>query len=121
MIDWQRVALLREEVGEDGFALIVDLFLEEVSAVVAQLPDVVPEGREAACHFLKGGALNLGFSALAALCEEGERRAGLGLPVDAARIAALYGASRARFLAGPHPSDAAPEPERQSPACEEAG
>ena len=33
---------------------------------------------EADLHFLKGAALNLGFSEFAALCQDGERRAALG-------------------------------------------
>jgi len=51
-------------------------------------------------HFLKGAALNLGFSHLASLCQEGERRAAVGIvdvPLDPVRAA--YSVSRAMFLA----------------------
>lgn len=99
MIDWERVAALRDEVGEDGFALIVDLFLEEVSAALDRLPQVPPAEREAVLHFLKGSALNLGFEALGTLCAEGERRAALGGVVDPAPITALFTASHRAFLA----------------------
>ena len=37
MIDWDRVAILREEVGEEGFSLIVEVFLEEIGEGIARL------------------------------------------------------------------------------------
>lgn len=72
MIDWSRVDELRGEVGDDGFDEVVSLFLEETDEVITRI------GSEPGClggdlHFLKGGALNLGLSALAQLCQEGER------------------------------------------------
>ena len=61
------------------------------------LPD--PE-MESQLHFLKGSALNLGLSDLAALCQEGERLAGQGRgsEADPARIVAIYEASKTAFL-----------------------
>lgn len=79
MIDWERVEELRDEIGVDDFVEVVDLFLEEADEVVARLqhglkePEVVP-----ALHFLKGSALNLGFKALAQLCQKGEQSAHSG-------------------------------------------
>lgn len=103
MINWDRVAELRGEVGEDGFAEVVVLFLEETDDVVARLEAGVPAGSLGqALHFLKGSALNLGFQELAAHCQEGERQAGCGngAPVDQRRIAGIYRDSKAAFLAG---------------------
>ena len=63
MIDWERTNELCAEIGSDGFAEIVELFLDEVEGVVRRLskqPD--PSRFEADLHFLKGGAWNLGFA-----------------------------------------------------------
>lgn len=103
MIDWKRVEELREEIGADGFVEVADMFLDEaegaVRALVAGLP---PEEVEGQLHFLKGSALNLGLSDLAAICQDGERKAaaGQGAQVDTAQVAAIYHASRASLLGG---------------------
>ena len=79
MIDWARVTELCAEIGADDFNEVVDLFLEEADEVIVRLePNNTAASLEADLHFLKGAALNLGLSALAALCQEGERRAALG-------------------------------------------
>lgn len=101
MIDWDRVATLREEVGDDCFDEVVSLFLEEVDAVILRLhtaPD--PTRLEGDLHFLKGGALNLGFHDLGLLCQTGERLAASGqaAQVDLQAVIALYAASRQAFL-----------------------
>ena len=74
---------------------------EEVDEVVARLrqsPD--PSRIEDDLHFLKGGALNLGFDAFGALCGAGERRAAGGdaTSVDMGAILACYDDSKAMFL-----------------------
>ncbi|MFN3824777.1 MAG: Hpt domain-containing protein [Pseudorhodobacter sp.] len=74
MIDWDRVAELRDGIGEADFAEVVELFLEEADEVVAGLASLdSAESRQAALHFLKGSALNLGFQDLARLCQQGEK------------------------------------------------
>ncbi|MFU8880780.1 MAG: Hpt domain-containing protein [Rhodobacterales bacterium] len=84
MIDWTRVRDLRDEIGDDSFADVVDLFLVETSAVVARLRDYPePASLEADLHFLKGCVLNLGFSKVSALCQQGESMAAKG---DAAQV-----------------------------------
>ncbi|MDP2739485.1 MAG: Hpt domain-containing protein [Pseudorhodobacter sp.] len=103
MIDWERVADLRSEIGSDGFDEVITLFLEETDEVIARLsarPD--PARVERDLHFLKGSALNLGFHALAALCQEGERRAASGQAamVDVAAVVHNYQTSKAAFRAG---------------------
>jgi histidine phosphotransfer protein HptB len=103
MIDWKRVDELREEIGADGFAEVADMFLEEadqaVRTLVAGLP---PDQVEGQLHFLKGSALNLGLSDLAAICQDGERKAaaGLGGSVDLAEVARVYQHSRQVLLGG---------------------
>ena len=73
MINWARVASLREEVGPEDFDEVVDLFLMEVDEEIATLDELRP-GKELAekLHFLKGSALSLGFQDFSALCQSGE-------------------------------------------------
>ncbi len=103
MIDWMRVDELRHEIGDDGFAEVVDLFLDEVEEVVERLPASAAEGRlEGDLHFLKGSAWNLGFRDFGALCQDGERKAaaGYGGDVDCGLITARYFSAREVFLEG---------------------
>ncbi|WP_374397309.1 Hpt domain-containing protein [Tabrizicola sp.] len=103
MIDWKRVAELKEEIGADGFVEVADMFLDEAEgAVCALMAGLAPDEVEGQLHFLKGSALNLGLSDLAAICQEGERRAaaGQGATVDTAQVAAIWRASRASLLGG---------------------
>lgn len=101
MIDWKRVEELREEIGADGFVEVADMFLDEaegaVRALVSGLP---PDEVEGQLHFLKGSALNLGLSDLAAVCQDGERKAAAGQAVDMSQLATIWQASRAGLLGG---------------------
>ncbi len=102
MIDWARVAELRDEVGEDALDEVVEMFLEEVEEVVARLkaaPD--PANYEEDLHFLKGSALNLGFRAFSDLCQAGEKSAAAGQAesVDLTIIFRAYDNSKAEFTA----------------------
>lgn len=73
MIDWNRVAELREEVGPEDFAEVVDLFLQEVDEEIQKLSTMMPQdGLSEKLHFLKGGALSLGFSEFSSLCATAE-------------------------------------------------
>ncbi|SDE39257.1 Hpt domain-containing protein [Salipiger thiooxidans] len=102
MIDWSRVAELRDEIGAEDFQEVVDLFLDEVAGALAELQEAAedPGELEARLHFLKGSALNLGFAALSELCHHGEtaarRGATGGISLD--RVADVYERSRAEFL-----------------------
>jgi len=92
MIDWQRVDELRDEIGADDFAEVVDLFLEEVAEVIVRLETApAPASFEAELHFLKGSALNLGFRKLGKLCADGETLAASGA-ADAVDIGAVIDA-----------------------------
>lgn len=99
MIDWERVRELHSEIGDDGFAEVVELFLDEVEAVVMTLgsrPDKIEED----LHFLKGSAWNLGFRDFGGQCQQGERlaAAGQGAQVDLPVIRTSYDRSKAEFL-----------------------
>jgi HPt (histidine-containing phosphotransfer) domain-containing protein len=103
MIDWTRAGELRQEIGDDGFAEVVELFLDEVEDVVMRLGSApTPATYEQDLHFLKGSAWNLGFTHFGALCQDGERRAakGDGAGVDIGAVIESYGASKAVFMAG---------------------
>ena len=101
MINWDRVAELREEVGVDDFAEIIELFLEEVDAIIELLRDGQGlSDLEAHLHFLKGSALNLGFAKFSQVCQQGETAAAQGQSesVDLAGLITVYDNARAIFL-----------------------
>jgi histidine phosphotransfer protein HptB len=103
MIDWKRVEELKDEIGADGFAEVTDMFLDEAEGAVKALLRGIPVDEvEGQLHFLKGSALNLGLSELAAICQDGERQAaaGDGALVDVSLVASVYDASRASLLNG---------------------
>jgi HPt (histidine-containing phosphotransfer) domain-containing protein len=110
MIDWDRVCELRDEIGTEDFAEVVQLFLEETDEVAKKIgKDRDPQALESELHFLKGSALNLGFRDLAALCQIGEKAAatGQGANVDLAKVVAVYEKSKATFAAGQNAENAA--------------
>lgn len=101
MIDWPHVDGLRDDMG-DAFDEIVEVFLAEVEEGLSQLKSADSSARAAPLHFLKGAALNLGFSEFAKLCAAGELAAneGRGASVELDPIEASFASSRAEFLAG---------------------
>lgn len=103
MIDWNRISELQSDIGADEFDEIVGLFLEEVETEIASLRNGSDRSKlEAQLHFLKGSALNLGFSGFARLCQSGETAAAQGRSdhVDLHEIITIYEQSRAAFVAG---------------------
>ena len=98
LIDWTKVLELREDVGPEGFAEVVELFLEEVETALQTIG--MAEDLEAALHFVKGCALNIGFASFAHAAASGESLAARGLPdkVDLTGLADTYRASRDLFL-----------------------
>jgi len=101
MIDWNRAAELREEVGAEDFSEVVDLFLEECDDAIQQLA-LAQSARdiESQLHFLKGSALNIGFSDFASLCQTGEAAAAMGQTddIDLDEISRAYWVARKIFL-----------------------
>ncbi|WP_425044999.1 Hpt domain-containing protein [Primorskyibacter sp. S87] len=103
MIDWDRVQELKDEVGSDDFAEVVDLFLEEVQDVIDRLEALSDRAKlEQDLHFLKGSALNLGFNDFSALCQDGERLSSesRASEVDLPSIIECYTLSRDCFMSG---------------------
>lgn len=100
MIDWDRISGLRDEVGSDDFAEVIELFLEEVEEVILRLErSPEPSTFEADFHFLKGSALNLGFSAFSELCQAYESAASQGMfeLIEVPVAVQSYRDSRAEF------------------------
>lgn len=103
MIDWARVKTLRDEIGADDFGDIVEIFIEEVSEMVARLRDAPRiECLGDDLHALKGSALNLGFTEFSELCQIGETLAAQGKSeeIDLPSIVSCYDVSSAAFLDG---------------------
>lgn len=108
MIDWDRIAEIRDEVGAEGFSEVADLFLEEVEETLARLRDWPDPSRlEADLHFLKGSALNLGLNDFSARCAAAERAAAAGNQgaVDVLAIDACFVASKQSMLGDPRWAD----------------
>lgn len=104
MIEWSRVEELRDEIGAEDFEEVVSLFLCEVEERLQILaPDKPVDQSEEDLHFLKGSALNLGFSSLAAICQKGESTASQGQPPTKSELLAVqncYLESRTEFMRG---------------------
>lgn len=100
MIDWARVTELRDEIGPEDFAEVAELFLLEVEDTLSRLESAANDAvqMQELLHFLKGSALNLGFSDVATACSKGETDASEGkTPVDIAKLKSLYTQSRRLF------------------------
>jgi histidine phosphotransfer protein HptB len=101
MIDWNRVAALRDEIGAGEFAEVVEMFLTESDEAITRLKTGKPYPTlEAELHFLKGSALNLGFRDLAELCSLGEKRAAGGQSVDLKPVVDSYADAKLTFAKG---------------------
>ncbi|WP_187428457.1 hypothetical protein ROLI_043730 [Roseobacter fucihabitans] len=101
MINWERVATLREEVGAEDFDEILALFLEEVDSAISELSEAENQtGLEEKLHFLKGSALSLGFDHFSALCQNGETAISqdAGATIDLDEIRVSYAESRRVFV-----------------------
>lgn len=101
MIDWDRVNELREEVGTEDFQEVADLFLEEVDEVIERLKSQTGSNSlEEEMHFLKGSALNLGFTLMGQICQQGEKSAASGRQeeVDLPRLYKAYSDSKVEFV-----------------------
>lgn len=101
MIDWSRVATLRDEIGADDFDEVVELFISEVEETIDRLKTAPEVARlEEDLHFLKGSALNLGFDDFSGLCEKGEKMSADGNAdaVDLSLVLTCYETSKQSFL-----------------------
>ena len=99
MIDWTRIDELREEVGEDAFEEVLEIFLEETAEAMERLRASAPGGLAEDLHFLKGSAQNVGMTALGAACaeQEAEVRSGARTQADVARLESALDAARSEI------------------------
>lgn len=101
MIDWDRVVTLRDEVGEEDFDEVIELFLDEVDDAIDALSKKENQTNlEEKLHFLKGSALSLGFQHFSCLCQAGETAVSkdASAAVDVDEILNSYAQSRAVFV-----------------------
>ena len=81
MINWDRISELQDEVGEDGIAEVIEIFVEEMEEGLASLASSSnPTEIADKLHFLKGSAQNIGLEEMSRLCAAGEH----ALRIDAA-------------------------------------
>ncbi len=99
MIDWGRIEELRTEVGEDDFAEVIEMFLDEASEVIERICESATDSLAEDLHFLKGSALNIGFARLSIICRDSERlmERTPADDVDVASIRQSFEASRVAF------------------------
>ena len=99
MIDWSRVSELKEEVGEEGFAEVIQMFFEEVEEVLDVLDPKDTAGLASHLHFLKGSALNIGLNEVNRLCQNAEAnlRGGINQLIETEAIRSAFEISKAEF------------------------
>jgi HPt (histidine-containing phosphotransfer) domain-containing protein len=97
VIDWARVAELRTDMGDEGFEVVVELFMSEIEAALVEMARNFPETISDDLHFLKGSSANIGFKNLRDICINGENNRD---KVDPVAIASCYFESKSAFLAG---------------------
>ncbi len=90
MIDLERLEELRQEIGEEDFLEVAEMFLDEMADSLAALQATTGGAGPDVFHGLRGSALNLGFTDFATACTEAEKRALDGQPVDAVHLDWLY-------------------------------
>lgn len=79
MIDWDRIRELRTEILCEDFPEVFELFLEEVEEVLGRMKTANDTNTYAEdFHFLKGSAVNVGFTDFANVCCAGEISAANG-------------------------------------------
>lgn len=96
MIDWDRINELKDEIGEEDFIEVGQLFLAEIEE---KLADMATTGSQDAAdfHYLRGSAANLGLTAFADLCSTAEATAKGGGAGDLAPIRACFDSSAAEI------------------------
>lgn len=70
MVDEHRIAELASEIGEDDMGIVFGLFLSEAERTIDAIATGLGDDAHArATHFLRSGALNIGFTGLAAAAD----------------------------------------------------
>jgi hypothetical protein len=99
LLDSERIADLTEEIGEEGLADVMLMFLDEVEAEISRISLGLDDDAHAkATHFVRSGSVNIGLKALA---DEASRSAEVPAPDRAASgrtMAGLLSRSRSMIL-----------------------
>ncbi len=90
MIDWARLTELKDEIGEEDFLEVAEIFVEELSEVMERLEADPSAATQSDFHFLRGSAANLGFAGFAEACAQAEAAIGGGAQVDMGPLAKIY-------------------------------
>jgi|APHot6391423177_1040244.scaffolds.fasta_scaffold00101_4 HPt (histidine-containing phosphotransfer) domain-containing protein len=93
MIDWDRLNALRSDIGEEDFADVAFLFISEIGEKLASLQADPTIATADDFHFLRGSAVNLGLTRLAATCTGAEAACNAGATPDIAGVAAAFAAA----------------------------
>ncbi|MEM0978049.1 MAG: Hpt domain-containing protein [Pseudomonadota bacterium] len=107
MIDWNRIAELKSDLGDDGLADLLPIFLDEIDDALTKLATQTEASEGAAiCHFIKGSAANLGFASLAEASHAGEQagKAGTLPPNIAKTLRDHFDAAKQEFESHEDPS-----------------
>ncbi len=101
MIDRNRIAELRDEVGEEDFRDVLGIFFEEVGETLDALHAGHGEDTLRNLHFLKGSALNIGMIEVSRLCGEGESilREAPSATIDVNAIKSAYETAKSELSA----------------------
>lgn len=97
VIDRNRMKELRQEIGEEDFSEVAEMFLDEMAETLAALCADPGAAGPDAFHGLRGSALNLGFTDFAVACSEAEKRSATGQSVDVVHLDWLYRESVSAF------------------------
>lgn len=98
MIDWGRVVQLRDDVGATEFGPLLELFIDEIETVLAQLQAGDPVRLTDDLHFIRGSAVNLGFNELVSLCRQIETGPGQAPQALLDRLRGCYASSKKEFM-----------------------
>lgn len=93
MIDWNRIAELRHDVLGEDFPEVFDIFREEVEEILRGLSDAPNFASfEEHFHFLKGSALNVGFTEFGEMCFAAEKACadGKAMTIDVDQVLDCY-------------------------------
>ncbi|MEM9755300.1 MAG: Hpt domain-containing protein [Pseudomonadota bacterium] len=95
MIDWDKIAELQSEIGEDDFVEVAQVFVEEIDEKLSAMAGTDSHGADD-FHFLRGSAANLGLTDFADFCGAVET-AGGGTSADLAEARRRFDAARAEL------------------------
>ena len=93
MIDWTRIAELRNDVLGEDFAEVFEIFTEEIETVLRRLRDTPNFSTiEDDFHLMKGSAVNMGFFEFGELCRAAEKAcaAGNAMAIDVEQLFDCY-------------------------------